>query len=286
MSDDPADPNEERLRSMLKKLPKVDAPPDFEARLQRRITSAPPNEGKRAVFRGFRAPAIAYTVLAAALIGALWYYEFVTPSFQPEPPSQSVPSANERNAAPPENRPAQQNQAEEPSPKDADVQRQSGPVRQAVPRKPPEAGARTAIRPQQPSREESENAKLMKETPQVDKKSAQPAVSAPSIAPEAAARTAIHPPQPTRDEFNRTKPTRGSPGLEKKSAEPAVSTPSMAPEAAPAVKSFERGLVQPQERNMKSVANSSAKADSARIDSLMRHSLERHLKMRKIKPND
>lgn len=79
----------EKLRKLLRDLPKVPARQDFEARLARRLA-----KGKSAgtigellagLLTARRIPAFAFSLLAVALVGVISYYLYLRPSAAPAP---------------------------------------------------------------------------------------------------------------------------------------------------------------------------------------------------------
>ena len=93
------DDNEyERLRKLLKELPKAGASKNFEANLQRRIQYSL-SDGYRNGFLGFlaplrRVPTLAYSLVTLLLVGGISYYAFFKhgsiPSQEQSPPDRGV----------------------------------------------------------------------------------------------------------------------------------------------------------------------------------------------------
>jgi hypothetical protein len=86
------DPDEHRdLRRFLKELPKVEAAPDFELRLRRRITSESPSPARVPGRIGI--PAFAYSLLTLVVVTVVSYYMFFRQAEAPVVPLQAPPPA-------------------------------------------------------------------------------------------------------------------------------------------------------------------------------------------------
>lgn len=77
--------NQENIRRLLKELPKVQASPDFEQRLQRRISHETTPGWLERFFRPARIPAFAYSLTTVVVVGIISYYAFFRPGTAPRP---------------------------------------------------------------------------------------------------------------------------------------------------------------------------------------------------------
>lgn len=101
MNEQEHDNEYQRLRKLLKELPMVDASPDFEMKLQRRI-----HQESAAKFRFFaslrRIPVFAYSLVTLLLVGGISYYAFFKhgsiPSQEQVPPDHVVIPLPEKSA--------------------------------------------------------------------------------------------------------------------------------------------------------------------------------------------
>lgn len=93
------------VRRLLKELPKVEASPDFEQRLQRRIReggSLPASaSGGAERARGFTIPVFAYSLLTVLLVGLISYYSFFRTAETPVVPKAVRPAPAERRSVAP-----------------------------------------------------------------------------------------------------------------------------------------------------------------------------------------
>jgi len=97
MSDDPLgkEKTDDPVRRVLKNLPPVKATPDFEARLQRRLSE--PERPREYAWWNFifpaRIPAFGYSLLALAAVGIVSYYMFWRSGIAPMTIRESAPPA-------------------------------------------------------------------------------------------------------------------------------------------------------------------------------------------------
>jgi hypothetical protein len=102
MNEHQHDSEYQRLRKLLKELPKMDASPDFEMKLQRRIHQE--SEDKFRFLDSIRRiPVFAYSLVTILLVGGISYYAFFKhgsiPSQEQLPPDHVVIPLPEKSAA-------------------------------------------------------------------------------------------------------------------------------------------------------------------------------------------
>lgn len=89
---DTSDDKDPKLQKILRDLPHVGASPDFEQRLQRRLTEA--RAGNETEARSgrlpFRIPAFGYSIVAVAVVGFLSYYILLRTRFETPPSSPQI----------------------------------------------------------------------------------------------------------------------------------------------------------------------------------------------------
>jgi len=239
-SQDDRDPEQERIRRILKQSRKIKASGDFEERLFRRLRSAP--APRRAGTAGrpvpWRVPAYAYSLLAVAVVGVLSYYMFIRPSEPPaggEPASGSTPHEFRQERAP-------RGKGASPDEPGRDADRHPKAVSPAV--KAPTGGgpADAGVRPGF-----GEERRMTKQAP---------AVSTPTEGNN------IGEEQQLRKE---AEPVTVTPQQESGLTAPAVSAPTPVREAAPKMKAVEsRGLIS----TPRAAAASARRLDSLKSDSL------------------
>jgi len=103
---DKYDDSEERVRKVLRDLPRVKAGPDFEQRLARRVAGADPKGRASTMFSG-RIPVPAYSAAAILILAVVSYYAFFRSGALPTPPITPDEIGSEPAAPPaPVNKPA------------------------------------------------------------------------------------------------------------------------------------------------------------------------------------